>query len=127
VYSLLVPCRSSSQTCVPMQDPCRRPHQVKMAAMGRGLARLLATAAGAPKKTALHAFHVRHGGKLVPFAGWEMPVQYADQGMIASHHHTRKAASLFDVSHMLQFKCVPPSGRCKHPHIPLRTHAPTIG
>lgn len=41
---------------------------------------------------------------MVPFAGWEMPVQYPDQGIIQSHHHTREKASIFDVSHMLQFK-----------------------
>lgn len=41
---------------------------------------------------------------MVPFAGWKMPVQYDDLSIIASHHHTREHASLFDVSHMLQFK-----------------------
>lgn len=53
------------------------------------------------KKTVLYDFHVAHGGKIVPFAGWSMPVQYKD-GIPASHLHTRSAASLFDVSHMLQ-------------------------
>jgi len=41
---------------------------------------------------------------MVPFAGWNMPVQYADQGIPASHLHTRHHASLFDVSHMVQTK-----------------------
>ena len=41
---------------------------------------------------------------MVPFAGWSMPVQYPDMGIIQSHHHTREKASVFDVSHMLQFK-----------------------
>lgn len=41
---------------------------------------------------------------MVPFAGWSMPVQYKDLSIIQSHHHTRESASLFDVSHMLQFK-----------------------
>ncbi|KAI8866319.1 aminomethyltransferase precursor [Ramicandelaber brevisporus] len=58
------------------------------------------------KKTALHDFHVRHGGKMVPFAGWSMPVQYSDLGVLASHLHTRTNASLFDVSHMLQTRLV---------------------
>ena len=40
---------------------------------------------------------------MVPFCGWSMPVQYKD-GVLNSHHHTRKHASIFDVSHMLQFK-----------------------
>ena len=44
------------------------------------------------------------GGKMVPFAGWLMPVQFSDRGVIDSHMHTRKAASLFDVSHMLQLR-----------------------
>ncbi|KAI9472253.1 MAG: hypothetical protein EXX96DRAFT_583421 [Benjaminiella poitrasii] len=54
------------------------------------------------KKTALYDFHVQHGGKMVPFAGYAMPVQYANMGMLASHLHTREKASIFDVSHMLQ-------------------------
>jgi aminomethyltransferase len=54
------------------------------------------------KKTALYDFHVQHGGKMVPFAGWSMPVQYSNLGIVASHIHTRQQASLFDVSHMLQ-------------------------
>ncbi|KXS16750.1 putative aminomethyl transferase [Gonapodya prolifera JEL478] len=41
---------------------------------------------------------------MVPFAGWEMPVQYADMGVLQSHHHVRESAGLFDVSHMLQTK-----------------------
>lgn len=54
------------------------------------------------KKTALYDFHVKHGGKMVPFAGYAMPVQYSNMGMLASHLHTREKASIFDVSHMLQ-------------------------
>lgn len=56
------------------------------------------------KKTVLHDFHIEKGGKMVDFAGWSMPVQYKDLGLIGSHHHTREKASLFDVSHMLQVK-----------------------
>lgn len=41
---------------------------------------------------------------MVEFAGWSMPVHYKDLGLIASHHHTRQKASLFDVSHMLQVR-----------------------
>ncbi len=54
-----------------------------------------------PRTTALHAWHVAHGGKMVPFAGYEMPVQYA-AGVLKEHLHTRAAAGLFDVSHMGQ-------------------------
>ncbi|KAJ1928148.1 hypothetical protein IWQ60_002315 [Tieghemiomyces parasiticus] len=53
-------------------------------------------------QTPLYEFHRAHGGKMVPFAGYAMPVQYTDRGLLASHRHTREAASLFDVSHMLQ-------------------------
>lgn len=50
------------------------------------------------KKTPLHAAHVKLGAKMVPFVGWEMPVQYT--GVIEEHNAVRTAAGLFDVSHM---------------------------
>jgi aminomethyltransferase len=53
------------------------------------------------RQTPLHALHVARGGKMVPFAGYEMPVQYP-AGIIAEHLHTRAKAGLFDVSHMGQ-------------------------
>jgi aminomethyltransferase len=52
-------------------------------------------------ETPLAALHRRLGGKMVPFAGYAMPVQYAD-GILKEHQHTRAAAGLFDVSHMGQ-------------------------
>jgi aminomethyltransferase len=52
-------------------------------------------------KTPLHSLHVARGGRMVPFAGYDMPVQYAD-GIIAEHNHVRDQAGLFDVSHMGQ-------------------------
>lgn len=51
--------------------------------------------------TPLHDWHVAAGAKMVPFAGWEMPVQYPT-GVMAEHQHTREQASFFDVSHMGQ-------------------------
>ncbi|WP_109467895.1 glycine cleavage system aminomethyltransferase GcvT [Albibacillus kandeliae] len=51
--------------------------------------------------TPLHALHVELGGKMVPFAGYELPVQYKT-GIMAEHQHTRDKAGLFDVSHMGQ-------------------------
>ncbi|KAM8930994.1 aminomethyltransferase, mitochondrial [Pelodytes ibericus] len=57
----------------------------------------------APRRTPLYNFHRDHGGKMVEFAGWSLPVQYKDSH-IASHLHTRQHCSLFDVSHMLQTK-----------------------
>lgn len=59
-------------------------------------------AAGTPRKTVLYDFHVANGAKMVSFGGYSMPLTYADLGQSASHHHTRNAASLFDVSHMVQ-------------------------
>ena len=53
------------------------------------------------KKTALHDLHVSLGGKMVPFAGYSMPVQYP-LGVKNEHLHTREKAGLFDVSHMGQ-------------------------
>jgi len=58
--------------------------------------------AGSPtRRTPLYDLHVKLGGKIVPFAGYELPVQYPT-GIIAEHLHTRASASLFDVSHMGQ-------------------------
>ena len=54
-------------------------------------------------KTNLYQWHVDHGGRMVPFAGWEMPVQYPT-GPIQEHHATREAAGLFDIDHMGQIE-----------------------
>jgi aminomethyltransferase len=53
------------------------------------------------QRTPLHSLHQRLQARLVPFAGYEMPVQYPT-GIVAEHLHTRDAAGLFDVSHMGQ-------------------------
>ena len=53
------------------------------------------------KQTPLHSLHVSRGARMAPFAGYDMPVQYAS-GIIAEHNHVRSAAGLFDVSHMGQ-------------------------
>ncbi len=53
------------------------------------------------RRTPLYDLHVSLGGKMVPFAGYDLPVQYPT-GIIAEHQHTRAQASLFDVSHMGQ-------------------------
>ena len=52
-------------------------------------------------KTPLHALHLELGARMVPFAGYDMPVQYP-LGVMKEHLHTREAAGLFDVSHMGQ-------------------------
>ena len=53
------------------------------------------------KQTPLHALHLARGAKMVPFAGYNMPVQYT-AGVLKEHLHTRSNAGLFDVSHMGQ-------------------------
>ena len=56
-------------------------------------------------KTPLHDLHLRLGARMVPFAGYSMPVQYPS-GLMNEHKHCRDAAALFDVSHMGQIKLV---------------------
>ncbi len=64
---------------------------------------------GELKQTPLHALHQELGARMVPFAGYAMPVQYRD-GIIKEHRHTRNAAGLFDVSHMGQVRLSGASG-----------------
>ncbi|MCA9764732.1 MAG: hypothetical protein KC544_16560, partial [Gemmatimonadetes bacterium] len=60
------------------------------------------TERGELRRTPLYECHREAGARLVPFAGWEMPVQYS--GVIAEHRAVRTAAGLFDVSHMGEFR-----------------------
>ena len=53
------------------------------------------------RRTPLYDLHLSLGARMVPFAGWEMPVQYPT-GVLTEHRHTRADAGLFDVSHMGQ-------------------------
>ena len=62
------------------------------------------------KRTPLYDLHVSLGGKMVPFAGYDMPVQYP-AGVLKEHLQTRSAAGLFDVSHMGQLRLLPKSGK----------------
>jgi aminomethyltransferase len=57
--------------------------------------------------TPLHGLHLELGARMVPFAGYSMPVQYP-AGLMAEHHHTRSGAGLFDVSHMGQLRLAGP-------------------
>jgi aminomethyltransferase len=61
------------------------------------------------KRTPLHDLHASLGAKMVPFAGYDMPVQYP-AGVLKEHLHTRQKAGLFDVSHMGQIALRPQSG-----------------
>ncbi len=58
--------------------------------------------AGALRKTPLNDVHRESGARMVPFGGWDMPVEYS--GLIAEHQAVRQAAGLFDVSHMGEFE-----------------------
>lgn len=58
------------------------------------------------RRTPLHAAHLRAGARMVPFGGWDMPVQYA--GLKAEHDAVRSGAGMFDVSHMGEFRVTGP-------------------
>ena len=75
------------------------------------------------KRTPLYALHVARGGKLVPFAGYEMPVQYP-AGVLREHLHTRANAGLFDVSHMGQLALRPKSGKVEDAALALERLVP---
>jgi aminomethyltransferase len=60
-------------------------------------------------RTPLHALHLALGARMVPFAGYDMPLNYPT-GVLAEHRHTRAAAGLFDISHMGQIVLRPRSG-----------------
>jgi aminomethyltransferase len=75
------------------------------------------------KQTPLHALHVAHGGKMVPFAGYDMPVQYPT-GVLREHLHTRCNAGLFDVSHMGQIALRPKSGKVEDAALALERLVP---
>ena len=72
-------------------------------------------------KTPLHSLHIEQGGKMVPFAGYDMPVQYDGMGVLKEHLHTRAAAGLFDVSHMGQLLL---TSKTADPAIALETIVP---
>jgi aminomethyltransferase len=67
------------------------------------------------KKTPLHGAHVAHGARMVPFGGWDMPVEYA--GITAEHMAVRTAAGLFDVSHMGQIELAGPNALAAVQHL----------
>ncbi|KAL5045812.1 hypothetical protein BDW71DRAFT_75499 [Aspergillus fruticulosus] len=84
-------------------------------AFGRSIARTLpvtngaryassAATTGSLRHTQLYDLHIAKGAKMVPFAGYSMPLQYSDLSHVESHKWTREKASLFDVSHMVQHR-----------------------
>ncbi len=75
------------------------------------------------QKTSLHELHVGLGAKMVPFAGYDMPVQYP-MGVMKEHNHTRTQSGLFDVSHMGQVKLRAKSGDTRDAALALETLVP---
>jgi aminomethyltransferase len=75
------------------------------------------------KRTGLYDLHVELGGKMVPFAGYDMPVQYP-MGVMKEHLHCRAAAGLFDVGHMGQVVLWPQSGRYEDAALALEALVP---
>ncbi len=75
------------------------------------------------KKTALHQLHIALGARMVPFAGYDMPVQYP-AGVLKEHLQTRSAAGLFDVSHMGQIIIRARSGTYEDAALALETLVP---
>lgn len=71
------------------------------------LPHFLSPAPGERLQTPLHSLHLELGARMVEYAGYALPVQFA-RGLVAEHLHTRSAASLFDVSHMGQLRLVGP-------------------
>jgi aminomethyltransferase len=72
-------------------------------------------------RTPLYALHCELGARLVPFAGFEMPVQYP-AGILAEHQHTRTKASLFDVSHMGQARLPLEAAAALETLVPMDVH-----
>lgn len=98
------------QRCRDRKAARRRVYRTALAAAGCACYRSnMNTQAQAPTETSLHHtpfydFHVAHGGHMVPFAGWEMPIRYGS--IIAEHHQVRRSGGLFDVSHMGRLRFV---------------------
>ena len=74
-------------------------------------------------RTPLHAMHIELGAKMVPFAGYDMPVQYP-LGVMKEHLHTRASAGLFDVSHMGQVILRAKSGNTRDAALALESLVP---
>ncbi len=78
-------------------------------------------------KTPLHALHIELGARMVPFAGYDMPVRYP-LGVMKEHLHTREHAGLFDVSHMGQIRLTGANAaKALETLVPVGHHRPAGG
>ena len=75
------------------------------------------------RRTGLYDLHVEKGAKMVPFAGWDMPVQFP-MGVMGEHLHTREKAGLFDVGHMGQVLVTPKDGKLETAALALESLIP---
>ena len=95
---------SYSRTCTVLAKPYINPQPLLRQTVKRVIPRRTASTSSSDatplERTSLYDLHVRHGAKMVPFAGYSMPVQYSDLSVGESHKWTREKASLFDVGHM---------------------------
>src|SRR5262245_24848602 len=91
----------------PGQKPCRFGRQGFFLSPGRR--RVSIASVQTLRQTPLHDRHVALGARMVPFAGWEMPVQYT--GVIQEHKAVRTDAGVFDVSHMGEIEVEGPTAR----------------
>jgi len=96
--------RAAAAAAAGVRSAGRSPAAAAAAAAGILPAHRRSASTEALKQTVLHDFHTSLGGKMVPFAGYSMPVQYASEGIKASHLWVRSSAGLFDVSHMGQVR-----------------------
>lgn len=91
--------KASHQGVGLLRRVCRSPWLAKITSQPH--CRQASTASDAElRRTSLYDLHVKNGGTMVPFGGYEMPVQYSDLSIGESHKWTREKASLFDVGHM---------------------------
>jgi len=81
------------------------------------------TATTTLKRTPLYEEHLASGARLVPFSGWEMPVQYSS--ILEEHRAVRTHAGLFDVSHMGEFKVEGPDSQAFLQHLVPNSACPT--
>jgi aminomethyltransferase len=105
-FSVALPTGAFSHKSLKPLQPKSSSHQLQLPTTLPVSSRHASTSAppGSLHKTPLYDLHITHGGKMVPFGGFHMPVQYSSQSVSASHLFTRSHASLFDVSHMVQHR-----------------------
>ncbi|PLB45326.1 glycine cleavage system T protein [Aspergillus steynii IBT 23096] len=109
--SSLLPRQLASPRALRSPLAARPSPRVSSVASTGGLRYASSGSSGPVKKTQLYDLHAARGAKMVPFAGYSMPLQYSDLSHVESHKWTRAKASLFDVSHMVQHQLSGPGAQ----------------